>query len=97
VVLFGEYLPAQALARAEALAADADLMLCIGSSLEVYPVAQLPATTLAAGGRLAILTQSPTCFDSRAAVRMGGDIIAELTLLLEALGLSVTSPPPRAL
>ena len=43
VVLFGEYLPVDALARAEQLAAGADLMLCIGSSLEVYPVAQLPA------------------------------------------------------
>ena len=34
------------MARAEPLAAGADLMLCIGSSLEVYPVAQLPETTL---------------------------------------------------
>ena len=42
----------------------ADLMLCIGSSLEVYPVAQLPAMTLAAGGQIAILTQGPTPFDS---------------------------------
>jgi NAD-dependent deacetylase len=97
VVLFGEYLPAQALARAEALAAGADLLLCVGSSLEVYPVAQLPATTLAAGGTLAILTQSATSFDSRAAVRMGGDIVDELTLVLDALGLSVTLPPPLAL
>jgi NAD-dependent deacetylase len=89
VVLFGEFLPADALARAEALAAGADLLLCICSSLEVYPVAELPATTLAAGGRLAILTQGPTRFDSRAAVRMGGDIVDELGLVLAALGLSV--------
>ena len=57
VVLFGEYLPVDALARAERLAAEADVLLCIGSSLEVYPVAELPSVTLAAGGRLAILTQ----------------------------------------
>ena len=50
-------------------------MLCIGSSLEVYPVAQLPETTLAAGGQIAILTQGPTPFDRRAAVRMGGDVV----------------------
>ena len=43
VVLFGEYLPVDALRRAEELAAGADLLLCVGSSLEVYPVAQLPA------------------------------------------------------
>ncbi len=89
VVLFGEYLPAEAMARAEALAAAADLMLCIGSSLEVYPVAGLPETTLAAGGQIAILTQGRTPFDRRAAVRMGGDVVDELEAVLAALGLGV--------
>lgn len=88
VVLFGEYLPVEALQRAEALAARADLMLCIGSSLEVYPVAQLPATTLAAGGRVAILTQGQTPYDSRAAVRMNGDVVDELAAVLTALGIT---------
>jgi NAD-dependent deacetylase len=88
VVLFGECLPVEALARAEELAAAADLMLCIGSSLEVYPVAQLPLVTLAAGGEIALLTQGPTPVDSRAVVRMGGDIVDELDALLGALGVS---------
>jgi NAD-dependent deacetylase len=87
VVLFGEYLPADALARAEQLAAGADLMLCIGSSLEVYPVAQLPAVTLGAGGKIAILTQGRTPFDARASVRCGGDVVDELDAVLGALGL----------
>ena len=85
VVLFGEYLPADALARAEQLAGSAGLMLCIGSSLEVYPVAQLPAVTLAAGGQIAILTQGPTAFDSRAVVKCGGDVVDELDAVLAAL------------
>jgi NAD-dependent deacetylase len=88
VVLFGEYLPQEALMRAQRLASAADMMLCIGSSLEVYPVAQLPEVTLAAGGKLAILTQGPTPFDRVAAVRMDGDVVAELEALGEALGLS---------
>jgi NAD-dependent deacetylase len=88
VVLFGEYLPPDALARAEQLAAGADVMLCIGSSLEVYPVAQLPAVTLARGGRIAILTQGPTPFDDRASVRMGGDVVDEMQALLAALELT---------
>ncbi|HEX3978288.1 MAG TPA: NAD-dependent protein deacylase [Solirubrobacteraceae bacterium] len=87
VVLFGEYLPVAALTRAEHLAASADLMLCIGSSLEVYPVAQLPQTTLDAGGRIAIITQGTTPYDSRAAARCGGDVEAEMTAIAEALGL----------
>jgi NAD-dependent deacetylase len=88
VVLFGEYLPQAALLRAQQLAGSADVMLCIGSSLEVYPVAQLPEVTLASGGKLAILTQGPTPFDPVAAVRMRGDVVAELEALGDALGLS---------
>jgi NAD-dependent deacetylase len=87
VVLFGEYLPADALDRAERLAQEAELMLCIGSSLEVYPVAQLPAMTLAAGGRIAILTLGPTPYDRRATIRMSGDIVAALDCVLRALAL----------
>jgi NAD-dependent deacetylase len=87
VVLFGEYLPVDALQRAERLATEADLLLCIGSSLEVYPVAQLPAVTLAAGGRIAILTQGPTQFDRQAIVRCSGDVVDELERVIAALGL----------
>ncbi|MGI8863348.1 MAG: SIR2 family NAD-dependent protein deacylase [Solirubrobacteraceae bacterium] len=88
VVLFGEYLPAETLARAEQLAAGADLMLCIGSSLEVYPVGQLPAVTLSRGGRLAILTQGSTPFDDRAVIRCHGDVVGELDAVLAALDLA---------
>ncbi len=86
VVLFGELLPAEAIARAERLAASADVLLCIGSSLEVYPVAGLPELTLGAGGRLAVITQGPTQFDRFATVRMRGDVVEELDALRAALG-----------
>lgn len=94
VVLFGELLPTQALARAQELAAAADLMLCVGSSLEVYPVAELPAIALAAGAKIAIITQGRTPFDGRATVRLGGDVVDELEALLDALGLT-RSPLPE--
>ena len=88
VVLFGELLPVEAILRAERLAAGASLMLCIGSSLEVYPVAALPEMTLDAGGQIAIVTQGPTPLDRHAAVRMRGDVVEELEALLRALGLT---------
>jgi NAD-dependent deacetylase len=85
VVLFGEFLPADAMAQAELLAARADLMLCVGSSLEVYPVAGLPSVTMGRGGRIAVITKGPTPFDGDAAVRMDGDVIADLDAVLAAL------------
>jgi NAD-dependent deacetylase len=85
VVLFGEMLPVEAIERARALAAAADLMLCIGSSLEVFPAAGLPELTLANGGRVAILTQGPTPYDSEATVKLEGDVAAELPAVLAAL------------
>ncbi len=88
VVLFGELLPVAALARAERLAASAELLICIGSSLEVYPVAGLPELTLSAGGKLAIITQGPTPFDRWATVRLQGDVVDELGMLREALGVA---------
>ena len=85
VVLFGELLPTEAMAEAHALAAEADLMLCVGSSLEVHPVAGLPGVTNASGGRLAIVTQGPTPYDSAADVRLDGDVVEELDAVLAAL------------
>jgi NAD-dependent deacetylase len=85
VVLFGEMLPERALEEAFALAEAADLMLCVGSSLEVHPVASLPATTLAHGGRIAIVTKGPTPYDGEAEVRLDGDVVDELEALLREL------------
>jgi NAD-dependent deacetylase len=85
VVLFGELLPERALAEAQALAMDADLMLCVGSSLEVYPVAGLPAMTHGAGGRLVLVTQGPTPYDGDAEVKLDGDVVEELQAVLAAL------------
>jgi NAD-dependent deacetylase len=81
VVLFGEYLPTEALMRAQALCSQAELLLCIGSSLEVYPVGGLPLLTHEAGGKVAIVTQGPTPLDHLAAVRLHGDVAAELDAL----------------
>ena len=85
MVLFGEFLPEAAMDRAAELAERADLLLCVGSSLEVYPIAGLPSVTLRAGGAVAIVTQGATQYDDRAAVRLAGDVVAELEAVVAAL------------
>ena len=85
VVLFGEFLPMDAMGRAEELSQRADLLLCVGSSLEVYPVAGLPSVCLRAGGAIAIVSQGPTKYDAAAAVRLSGDVVAELEGVVAAL------------
>jgi len=85
VVLFGELLPEEAMSEAFALASEADVMVAIGSSLEVYPVASLPGVTLENGGCLALVTQGRTPYDADAEVKLTGDVVDELDAVLEAL------------
>ena len=85
VVLFGEMLPEVAISDAYALAAEADLIVCIGSSLEVFPVATLPGVTRDGGGRIALITQGPTPYDDDAVVKLDGDVVEELAAVMAAL------------
>jgi NAD-dependent deacetylase len=73
VVMFGELLPEAAIDRAFALAVGARLMLVVGSSLEVHPVAALPLETVGAGGELAIVNRDPTPLDARATLVVPAD------------------------
>jgi len=80
VVFFGELLPPEAIDRAFELAREAALLLVVGSSLEVYPVAGLPQETLDAGGAVAVVNRDPTWVDDRAALvvrESAGDALAE--------------------
>jgi NAD-dependent deacetylase len=90
VVMFGELLPAEAIDRAVVLAERAGLLIVVGSSLEVFPVAGLPEATVSAGGRLAIVNQGPTPFDGLADVRIDGAAGSALS----ALVLEVDSSAP---
>jgi NAD-dependent deacetylase len=72
VVFFDELLPPAAIDRAYELAEEARLLLVVGSSLEVHPVAELPRTTLDSGGRVAVLNRTPTWVDGRAALTLDG-------------------------
>jgi NAD-dependent deacetylase len=86
VVFFGEVLPAAAIDRAFALAAEARLLLAVGSSLEVHPVAGLLDETLAAGGDVAIVNRGQTPYDERAVLTIdasAGEILADAVSALD--------------
>jgi NAD-dependent deacetylase len=85
VVMFGELLPAAQIARAEQLACEAGVLLVVGSSLEVYPVAGLPLETLANGGQLAVVNRGSTPFDARASVVIDGGAGETLRALADRL------------
>ena len=85
VVMFGELLPVQAIERARQLAAEAGLLLVVGSSLEVHPVAALPGETLAAGGALALVNHGGTPWDSRAELVIDGGAGGTLRAVAAAL------------
>jgi NAD-dependent deacetylase len=86
VVMFGELMPEREIDRAFELAGEAGLLLVVGSSLEVHPVAGLPDTTLMAGGELAIVNRGSTPYDRLASVRMdsgAGETLAALAAALD--------------
>jgi NAD-dependent protein deacetylase/lipoamidase len=81
VVMFGELLPVDAFSLAERLAREAGVLLVVGSSLQVWPVAGLPTETLRAGGALAVLNEDETPFDDDATVVVrarAGEVLAEV-------------------
>jgi NAD-dependent deacetylase len=85
VISFGQQLPPEALARAEAEARACDLFLVLGSSLQVYPAAALPLAARRAGARLVIVNLEPTPQDS----------VADL-VLHEPIGEVMTDVAPYA-
>jgi len=86
VVMFGEVLPSGAMEQASWLAQSAGLMLVVGSSLEVYPVAGLPEDTLQAGGRLAIVNLGSTPYDRRADLKIDASAADTLAAVAARLG-----------
>jgi NAD-dependent deacetylase len=71
VTFFGEPLPMDARREAETEAQEADLLLVLGTSLTVYPAADIPHTTLRCGGKLAIVNETPMSLDRNAVFRAG--------------------------
>lgn len=85
VVLFGEALPMRVIRAATTETTRCDLLLVAGSSLEVYPVADLPRQASANGAKLIIIDYEATTYDRMANVAIHGDVAEVLPKILEAV------------
>jgi NAD-dependent deacetylase len=85
VVLFGEAMPQAAVREAFALARAADVILVVGSSLAVYPAADIPVAAMRSGARSIIVNAEPTPLDSVADVVIharAGEVLPEIVELI---------------
>ncbi len=83
IVLFGEQLPIQVVKDAKELFRKSDLILVVGSSLEVVPIAFFPLDALNAGARLIIINNEATYLDERADVIIHHDLAEILPALVD--------------
>jgi NAD-dependent deacetylase len=83
VILFGEQLPQTAWFRAQREARQCDLMLVVGSSLEVLPVAGLPMQALDRGAHLIIINNTQTYLNTRADVVILEDVAMIIPAIAE--------------
>ncbi|MDQ3877148.1 MAG: NAD-dependent deacetylase [Actinomycetota bacterium] len=84
-ISFGQNLVAEDLERAQRAAMNADVFIAAGTSLTVFPVAQLPQLALGAGARLVIFNEEPTPYDSRAHAIVRGSLGETLPKLVAAV------------
>jgi NAD-dependent protein deacetylase/lipoamidase len=86
VVLFGEPMPAAATQEAFDLASQADVMLVVGTSLVVFPAADVPLLALRSGARMIVVNAEPTPFDRFAEVVVygrSGEVLPEIVRLTD--------------
>jgi NAD-dependent deacetylase len=83
-ISFGQQLVPEVIDRAMRAAAQADLFLAIGTTLQVYPVAGAVDIARSAGARIVILNAQPTPYDALADAVFNDSISAILPELISA-------------
>lgn len=86
VVLFGEAMPTAAVEEAFSLASQTDVVLVVGSSLSVYPAADVPLAALRSGARMIVVNAEPTPFDRFATVVIhgrSGEVLPRIASLID--------------
>ncbi len=85
-ISFGQQMPMEKLQRAFDLAGQAELVISVGSTLEVEPAASVPLSAKRAGARYALINQGPTAHDAIADLRLEGEASRILESLVELAG-----------
>jgi len=83
-ISFGQSLEVESLERAQVAAQECDLLLCIGTSLGVFPVANMVPIAKNFGADVVIVNGEPTGFDELASVIVRGSISDVLPPMLRA-------------
>jgi NAD-dependent deacetylase len=84
-ISFGQSLVPDDLQRADAAARSCDLLLAVGSTLAVFPIADVVPLAVGHGARVVIVNGSPTAMDDLADVLVTGSISEVLPALVEGL------------
>lgn len=84
VVSFGQMLPAREMLKAQAMAEMADAVVAVGTTLSVWPAAEIPLSVARRGHPFVIINQGETEFDS-AAIKIEAGAGAALTELTQRL------------
>ncbi len=87
-ISFGQGMPVDEMQRAEACMKRCDFFIVIGSSLVVYPAAEMPIHAKANGAKLAIINMTPTSVDRIADLVIcgrAGEVMEEILQLVRLL------------
>ena len=84
-ISFGQPLRPKVMNRAYDEASQSDLVLALGSTLSVYPAAEIPLIAIRRAVPYVIINQGPTEHDSLATLRIEGDVTQVLPPAVEAL------------
>jgi NAD-dependent deacetylase len=84
-ISFGQSLVTEDLQRADAAARTCDLLLAVGTTLSVYPIADVVPVAIAAGAEVVIVNGSPTAMDDLADLVVHGSISEVLTAAVAGL------------
>jgi NAD-dependent deacetylase len=85
VISFGQSLIPADLERADAAASRCEVLLAVGSTLSVWPIASMVPQARESGAHVIVVNGGPTAMDLSATVLVGGPIEAVLPELVEGL------------